>query len=424
MADREYPVSGFPDRPQGQRVTSATAWTEVCQHPTHADLIGPAQTPSRAAQDRVALDAIIVPASRPAENLETAIGLAEAANCHLVLLCSFLADTADVRARLAKRSFHAATVIQVPANYRHRYFEFMTTHWVSTGPARVVCAARHSDLSIKRNIGLVLARMLGWQRVLFLDDDIRNVSAAALAGTVSLLGTAGRRGVAYRTAGMTINGFPDNSVVCHARRCVGEDQDVFVTGSVLAVDCGAPFGFFPDIYNEDWLFFYQDAAEDRLARTGFQAEQLPYDPFAYPQRAAAQEFGDVIAEGLYALLHSKLGVGSADHEYWRMFLADRNRVLDEILRRLPSLPQRREDIEKAMTGAREKLNEIRPDMCVGYLNAWQSDLERWERLLAKLPRTDSIREAVDELRLPMAFWATLVTPARNLSPLGSSAVAA
>ncbi|WP_300611536.1 hypothetical protein [Trebonia sp.] len=423
MAGREYRVRDFSGRAQGRGVT-APYGTRVCQHPTHAELIGPAQTPSTAAQDGVAPDAIIVPASRPAENLQTAIGLAEAANCHLVLLCSFQAHTSDVRDRLAERSFHRATVIQIPAHYRHAYFEFRTTYWVDNGPARVVCAARYSDLSIKRNIGLVLARMLGWQRVLFLDDDIRKVSAAALAGTVSLLGAPGRRGVPYRTAGMTINGFPDNSVVCHARRCVGEDQDVFVTGSVLAVDSSAPFGFFPDIYNEDWLFFYHDAAEGRLASSDFQAEQVAYNPFADPRRAAAQEFGDVIAEGLYALLHSKLGVESADHEYWRMFLADRNRVLDEIVRRLPGLPQGREDMEKAINGAREKLDEIRPDMCAGYLKAWQSDLERWEVRLAKLPRADSVRDAVDVLRLPLAVWATFGKHRQTPPPLGSSAVAA
>ena len=88
---------------------------------------------------------------------------------------------------------------------------------------------------------------------------------------------------------------------------VGEHQGVFVSGSVLAVDCRVPFGFFPDLYNEDWLFFYRDAAEERLATSGSLAEQLPYDPFADPQRAAGQEFGDVIAEGIYALLHSGLG---------------------------------------------------------------------------------------------------------------------
>ena len=86
------------------------------------------------------------------------------------------------------------------------------------------------------------------------------------------------------------------------------------------MDCRAPFDFFPDLYNEDWLFFYRDAAAERLATPGSLAEQVPYDPFADPQRAAGQEFGDVIAEGLYALLHSGLGSEAASEEYWYQFL--------------------------------------------------------------------------------------------------------
>ena len=51
-----------------------------------------------------------------------------------------------------------------------------------------------------------------------------------------------------------------------------------------------------------------------------------------------QEFGDVIAEGLYALLHSRLGVEAADEEYWKRFLEQRDRVLADVIRRLPELP--------------------------------------------------------------------------------------
>ena len=125
-------------------------------------------------------------------------------------------------------------------------------------------AARSSDLSLKRNTGLLLARMLGWDRIFFLDDDIRWISADTLRSTVSLLGAAGH---GYRTAGMSVRTTPTTpSVPCAPE--VGRKQGVFVSGSVLAVDCRVPFDFFPDLYNEDWLFFHRDAAEGRLATPG------------------------------------------------------------------------------------------------------------------------------------------------------------
>jgi hypothetical protein len=39
--------------------------------------------------------------------------------------------------------------------------------------------------------------------------------------------------------------------------------------------------FFPEIYDEDWLFLYDSVARRTVGSTGM-ARQLPYDPFAGP----------------------------------------------------------------------------------------------------------------------------------------------
>ena len=200
---------------------------------------------------------------------------------------------------------------------------------------------------------------------------------------------------------MSVKVFADNSVVCHARREVGENQGVFVSGSVLAVDCRAPFDFFPDLYNEDWLFFHRDAAEGRLATPGSLAEQLPYDPFADPQRAAGQEFGDVIAEGLYALLHSGLRAEAADEKYWERFLKDRSRILEVVGQRVQYVrPHRRRKLSRAIGAAQQMLWTITPEMCAEYVAAWQRDLERWAAVLAGLGEASSIEDALGRLGLP------------------------
>jgi len=217
---------------------------------------------------------------------------------------------------------------------------------------------------------------------------------------------------------MSVQDYPDNSVVCHARRAVGAYQDVFVSGSALAVDCGVPFGFFPDLYNEDWLFFYRDAAEERLATPGSLAEQLPYDPFTDPQRAAGQEFGDVIAEGLYSLLHSSLGIDAADEGYWEQFLKQRNTVLDDVTRHLPALPPSlRGEMSKAIGAAQQVLWDITAKMCVDYLAAWQRDLGRWDKLLANLPQVSSLQDA---LGIMGSFKASPAAQAAGLSVRGGA----
>lgn len=392
--------------------------SDVCQLPTHKEIIGLAETPAPVVRPESALDAIVVPASRPAESLTTVVDVAAEIGCRLVVLCSLHTNPAEVRRLFDSKGFATGTVVEVPVDYECSLFDFKTTSWTRESKGKKVCAVRTSDLSSKRNIGLALARMLGWKRIFFVDDDIREISADAILGTVSLLATEEPSGGRYRSASMAVKDFPDNSVVCHARREIHEYQDVFVSGSMLAVDTSAPFDFFPDIYNEDWLFFYRDTASERLARSGFQALQLPYDPFANPLRAAAQEFGDIIAEGLYALLHSKLGIESADWEYWRMFLDDRNRILDEILGNLhKATAEKRDEMDAAIAAARAMLRDITPDMCVQYLDAWLNDLQEWGERIQTLPSAGSMEKAVHELGLPVT------ARQKGMPPLGSRATA-
>jgi hypothetical protein len=372
----------------------------VLQYFSHAALIE-SNCPLKSSAD-TRLDAILVPAARPAENLQTAVKLATETGARLVVLCSFRTRADEVRALLAEHSLTSPVVVEMP---RQRdtwvLWDFETARWIHDGPGKGLCGPRNSDLSMKRNAGLLLARMLGWERIFFLDDDIRGISTDAVLSTVSLLGRAGR---GYRTAGMPVTSYPDNSSVCHARREVGEYQDVFVSGSVLAVDSSAPFDFFPDLYNEDWLFFYRDVAEGRLVKPHVVAAQLPYDPFADPQRAAGQEFGDVIAEGLYALLHYGHGADAAHDEYWMRFLEHRNRVQHDVIRHLQNArPELRKDLNSVMGAAQQVLCEINPAACADYVCAWQLDLNRWENLLGSLPHTKSIKDALQTIGLlPLA----------------------
>lgn len=377
----------------------------VRQYPTHAELVESGHLSALSAG--ASLDAIIVPAARSAGNLETAVKLARETGARLVALCSFRTHADEVRDLLAEHKLRELAVVEMPQEHDDWILgDFETTRWVHDGPGKGICGARNSDLSMKRNTGLLLARMLGWERIFFLDDDIRAVSAEMVLSTVSLLGAVGH---GYRTAGMSVRTYPDNSVVCHARREVGEYQDVFVSGSALAVDCRVPFDFFPDLYNEDWLFFYRDAAEERLATPGSLAEQLPYDPFTDPQRAAGQEFGDVIAEGLYALLHSGRGPEGAGEEYWKQFLAYRNSVLEGVSKLLPNVrPELQRKINRAIDAAQQVLWDITAKMCVDYVATWQRDMERWGKLLADLPGASSIEDALGTvgLRLAVSLWIT------------------
>ena len=255
------------------------------------------------------------------------------------------------------------------------------------------CGYYVTDLSMKRNIGLVLARMLGWRRIFFLDDDIRDITYPDLQSTVNMLGS-------FSAAGLWVTDFPDNSIVCHANRMTEGSQDVFVSGAALAVDCDIDIGFFPDIYNEDWLFFFDDAARGRLANSCLKATQLCYYPFAKPQRAAWQEFGDVIAEGLYALLHLGLEVQHATREYWAYFLEARRIFLEAIITRSQNAhSDMRDEMLLSVQQALKCLLTIKPDVCERYVRLWCQDLADWKRRAATIRVKSTVEEALREMRL-------------------------
>ncbi len=280
----------------------------IRQRWTHRGLVN--RTEQRRHYPGLPLDAIVVPASRAAGELETAVTLARAAGSQLVILCSHEAVPEAVHEYLVKRSFGDAIVVGIPDDYRHDLLDFQA---LSTIEDKIPAASCYStNLSTKRNLGLIMARMLGWERIFFLDDDIRDIALPDLQSTVAMLAS-------YRAAGMRVTEFPDNSAACHAHRMTRGTQDVFLTGAALAVDVRPKAGFFPRLYNEDWLYFYDDALNGQLASSGRSLTQLVYDPFADPQRAAWQEFGDTLVEGLYALIDDGRGLPYADGDYWRRF---------------------------------------------------------------------------------------------------------
>ena len=378
----------------------------IRHYDTHCDLTASAElvTPQ---VNALRLDAIIVPATRPAPYLDHAVTLARAAQCQLLILCSQHLRGADVNEYLAARSFSDAIVIDLPAGYSHPLFDFRGLHDIKEQlpPG----SGYLTDLSMKRNVGLVLARMLGWRRVFFLDDDIRDIAYPDLQRTVDMLGS-------FSAVGMRVTEFPDNSIVCHASRITGADQDVFVSGAALAVDCDSDIGFFPDIYNEDWFFFFDVASNGQLGNSNLGATQLAYYPFAKPERAAWQEFGDVIAEGLYALLHLHMDARQATSVYWDLFLEERRSFLEATLSRAAAAPldvrDVRDEIIASLQAALKCRSGITPDLCERYVEAWRRDLEAWKQRWSEVHVMPSVTAALSELDLSTSA----VTAKRLLHP--------
>ena len=186
--------------------------------------------------------------------------------------------------------------------------------------------ARRTDTSLKRNTGLALARIAGWKKVLFLDDDVKIPDASDLEVVAGLLDV-------YDSVGLKVEGQSDNSVVCYAHREVGGFQESFIGGGALGVSHQQFGALFPETYNEDWFFLLDEHGLAPVAEYG-RAIQKPYDPFANPERARGQEFGDDIAEGLFWLLDKGQKISEATSEYWNDALERRREFISRIITRV------------------------------------------------------------------------------------------
>jgi hypothetical protein len=323
---------------------------------------------TQAPRSRKPVHAIIVPSARPAPHLDHAIALSQTLDCVLLVLCSKAASAGAVVAR-ARRGM---PVVAVDVGGLGPLLPKFRT---SRPPANDVFRPA-SDLSFKRNLGLLIAKMAGWERVVFLDDDIQVPEPTDLRSAANLTDD-------FESVGLFNKGFPDNSVVCHAYRQTGRRQGTFVGGGAMAVAAQRTFSLFPEVYNEDW-FFLVDCVQFRPTAAYGSVWQQDYDPFADPVRARGEEFGDCLAEGIYALLDSGRRVQDADERFWAAFLEDRRRLIAEIVANLERRPfdfhvKRR--MLASMVAAERRRALIRPSDCVEFLSAWKVDRRAWRSRL-------------------------------------------
>jgi hypothetical protein len=333
------------------------------------------------------VDAIIVPTARPVAYLEEAGRLALLLHCPLVTLHSPKRTTAQEARQYLSQSIDLMA-IDVTDRACPPLPELETSRLLAD-----TVFERQTDVSAKRNLALALSRVLGWTRVVFLDDDIRVPDADDLSKAVGLLDV-------HTAVGLGVGGFPDNSVVCHAFREAGGKQETFIGGGALAVEVERSRSFFPDIYNDDWFYVLDVGGRLQPLATVGRAVQNPYDPFR-PERARTEELGDVLAEGVFWLLDQQKAVSDGDLRHWQAFLQRRRRFIEHVLRmaeRATALgPADRARMAEALLASLARLDLIEPEFCLAYMQAWERDQDLWRRHIQRikpqpqLPRADAVK---------------------------------
>ena len=346
------------------------------------------------------VDAIIVPTIRPARQLHAAAELARQAQCQLISLHtdSFPDGLASVLARLAPG---AATALALRSDARHDLLQLRANLPQSLIPPPAL------DISRKRNLGLLIGRACGWTRMLFLDDDVCSLDAEKLKKASALLPK-------YPVVGLQVKTYPDASVVGHARRKTGYRQEPFISGGALLVDPQRLDSFFPPVYHEDWLCVINHLRRGEVA-IGGTVGQLSFQPFNKPERAALEEFGDILAAGLLWIIVNtrsgtragEYGPAPADRRYWREaikprfwedVLKQRARLLDNLAMRLGAFRDPERPLE-SLKAARKRLEQLTPHEFVSFTEKWLGNLVRWRQQLADVPEAGTVAMAMAGLSL-------------------------
>jgi len=371
-------------------------------HGSHRPLIWPADEST----PQVTVDAIFVPTARPVAYLKQAAAAALFLRCPLVTLHSRKWTNAFAAAAYLDPTVDLIA-IDVPDSAQLRLPELETSRLL-TG----TIFERRTDLSTKRNLALVLSHMLRWKRIIFLDDDIRVPNPSDLSRAASLLD-------AHTAVGLGIGGFPDNSMVCHAFRAGGGRQETFIGGGAMAVAMKRNRSFFPNVYNEDWFFVLDAGKRLQPVATVGQVLQYPYDPYRV-DRARAEEFGDVLAEGIFWVLDQGKPASDGDLKHWRDFLEHRKQFIQQVrsmVAKQPGIdPAERTRMEGALTAALGRCARITPELCLAYMKALAADQERWQRHIQQIRRQpmQSREEALRSLTVQGATplkWYTIKSAA-------------
>jgi hypothetical protein len=333
------------------------------------------------------LDAVIVPAGRPAEHTRAAAAIAHMTDAELLVLCSQKAEPVAVARVVAEEHVARSHVVGVPADYQSGLLP-------SPPPTIQAEQASRPDLSRKRNLGLAVARMAGWRTVLLVDDDITLDVGDVVAAQYALDATP--------AVGFPIEDWPDNSAIGHANRMSGGAQEVFVGPSALLVDVeAASLGQFPTIYNEGSLFLFDAVAERKVSRSPGRARQLPYNPFRDLDRGGDEEFGDVIFEGLMGFLHAPSTAFPTGPSYWREFLPRRRAFLTGVADRLRDSPPSPRHVSAlcAVHSAMRRHAAITPAACARFIRHWRAERRLWVRRLAQLDQLHTVPQALERLGL-------------------------
>ena len=261
--------------------------------------------------------AILVPTNRRVDSLSFCLGSASETRIPLIVLCSKRVNKDEAPwppSRAVDLDVYAVDLTPLHPAAPPEGISLLTS---TDEKLLAVTSGQTRDLSTKRNLGLLIAKMLGWERPKFLDDDIYGISKAEVDAPAAGL-------VHHNVSVLIPDEFPDNSVAATPTAWAAENRASSPAQASMGLRCDRDdLAFFPNIYNEDWFFFADEAANRQIIQVGYLAAEGVL-AVCGSERAVKEEFGDLRwPRACTGVLKRGWEIPSVDAAFWDKFIESR-----------------------------------------------------------------------------------------------------
>lgn len=248
------------------------------------------------------IDAVYIPTLSSRSNLEKVINLIEYFTKKIYILHS-----GKINDNIEKSIIN--NKVQHKNINQYASFKKFVNNPLSRNPSLTVDI--EYDLPLKRNYALNHSRENNYNIIALIDDDMLFYELDVIKAISTLQSSN------TDIVGFHVLDFPDKSTIDHIERFVCKiSSPVSIGGNFLFMNRNSVKGFFPYVYNEDWLFLYRNIIYGCNINSVGMVRQEYHEPWQNLTRIQFEQFGEVIIYGLQKIIQNKMDSFPSDATYW------------------------------------------------------------------------------------------------------------
>lgn len=297
------------------------------------------------------LDAIFIPTLGKRENIHTLIASLKAFSERIFVLSS----------GNSKRSYPDASTFYFP---QESHYYFINKFDSTKNPCFNI--HRNYDLCTKRSFALDYSKKNGYKKVLLIDDDI-TISENNVRKAIRLQSSN------YGIVGLYSLKFPDKSTIDLIEALItGNTLEVSLSGNCLFLDIEKVQGFFPYVYNEDWMFLIRNRSLN-IAGVGFVKQDF-HAPWNDLERIQFEQFGDILALGAKMQKNIVEDGFSLSPIFWNHIVESYKSRLRELLDKARIIGQYYKELEAALS----IVENIESGEFIKFINNFNNESRSWK----------------------------------------------